>query len=206
MGLKYEFDVEAYTMLCLTPSGGEGSRLLETFCFPRPRNHCFGLTHLGSRAGYVVALVDINLSTDEALRGLRALHTEVREHGVQEEAFVRQCNDDDPCGLDAGTESARPLTYDQEYLAQPVALIRKGWGKQIAVTHRPLYWQAFRKDHILLKPVVPDYAIALGIGRGTSDATVLRRLRRFIRQVERFGLAECNNMPDSGDRLEVFRG
>ena len=195
MSLKYVFDVDACTTQCLFTFGQSAGRLLEVFCFSRPSEEGFGLRYLDNRAGTVIALIDPDLSRNEAAQRLRRLHDEVRDSGVREHEFKREDRFDWTKSKSTEKLGQQELIYNQDYLSRPVAMLVKGAGNGMMVEHNPVYWNAFWPNQIELKPVLQAYEVAVTIGRGTAPTTVMRRLRRFIRHVDRFGLDECNTFP-----------
>ncbi|GEP03854.1 hypothetical protein [Methylobacterium oxalidis] len=195
MALKYVFDVDAHTMQCLFTFGYAPGRFLETFCYSRPLNEGGGWRYLGNSVGVVIALVDPALSRTEAAQRLRILHDEVRDNGIREHEFKREDRYNWIESKSSDQISNQKLIYTQDWLARPAAMFVKSWGNRIMVEHNPLYWCAFWPNQIELRSVLTAYEVALAIGRGTPATTVMRRLRRFIRHVERFGLEECNTPP-----------
>lgn len=197
MSIKYVLDVDAHLVRCIGTARGSMSRSLEMLYYPLPPREGIGWRYIGGNA--ITVLVDAGMSRDVAVHRLKSLLDDIRDNGIHKRQF--DCVDRDARNKSTfkAPISTSRLSYAQKTLARPVAMMTQDHNQDIAVEQQPVYLGKCLPYYIEHIPFVAPYEAAVVIGEGTPPTSVLRRLRRFIRHVERFGLEDCN-LPWSGSR------
>lgn len=193
MSMKYVFDADAHFVRCIGTARGNVSRTLEMLYYPLPPREGLGWRYIGGNA--ITVLVDAGMSRDVAVHRLKGIHDDIRDNGIRKRQFDRLGQDERIKSTFKPPISTYHLGYAQKTLAKPVSMITENYNHDVVVEQRAVYLGKCLPHCIEHIPFVAPYEAAVVIDWGAPPTTVMRRLRRFIRHVERFGLDDCNTLP-----------
>ena len=131
------------------------------------------------------------------MQRLQDLHDDIRVNRVRKRQFDRLDRDKSTKSTFKAPVRTYHLGYAQKILAKPVAMITQNYNHDVVVEHQAVYLGKCLPHYIEHIPFVAPYEAAVTIEWDMDPTTTLRRLRRFIRHVERFGLEACNTPPSS---------